>query len=230
MKQTLCLIVAALSTVSVTRAGQNDMLESLQPSIHRAISEFDQIPAERQQELEKIADFVRSKGAVGEPAHLTFICTHNSRRSHLSQIWAQTAALYYGVAQVKAFSGGTEATVCNPRTVAALQRAGFEVTNTTPDRENPVYEVRYSPGAEPIRTYSKKYSSGGNPMEDFVAIMTCSQADQNCPLVMGSVLRMAIPYVDPKVSDGTEAEAATYDERCRQIAREMFFLMAEAKK
>lgn len=174
-----------------------------------------------------MALFIRSKVQAKEEPQLTFICTHNSRRSHLTQIWAQTAAAYYDVAGVKTFSGGTEATACNERTVAALKRAGFDINNSTPDQKNPVYLVNYSPAAEPLRAFSKVYSGEGNPTSNFVALMTCDNADKNCPVVEGSVLRVPIPFVDPKVSDGTDKEAATYDERCRQIAREMFFLMKQ---
>lgn len=145
----------------------------------------------------------------------------------MTQIWAQTAASYYDVPGVKTFSGGVEATACNERTVAALTRAGFTITNSTPGQKNPVYLVKYSEQAEPIRAFSKVYSGEDNPKDNFVAVMTCDHADQNCPVVEGSVLRVSIPFVDPKVSDNTEAEAGTYDERSRQIAREMFFLMKQ---
>ena len=210
-------------------AKESDVLTSIQPVISQITQELDQIPAERQEALKKVAHFIRSKVQAKEEPQLTFICTHNSRRSHLSQIWAQTAAAYYDVPGVKTFSGGTEATACNERTVACLKRAGFDITNSTPDQKNPVYLVRYSPAAEPIRAFSKVYSGEGNPTSDFVALMTCDSADKSCPVVMGSSLRVAIPYVDPKVSDGSDKEAATYDERCRQIAREMFFLMRQAR-
>jgi arsenate reductase len=108
-----------------------------------------------------------------------------------------------------------------------MKRAGFDITNSTPGEKNPVYLVKYSEQADPIRAYSKIYSADGNPKENFVALMTCDHADQNCPVVEGSVMRVPVHYVDPKISDGSDAEAATYDERCHQIAREMFFMMKQ---
>jgi hypothetical protein len=48
--------------------------------------------------------------------------------------------------------------------------------------------------------------------------------------VKGANFRVAIPYVDPKVSDGKPEEAATYDERCLQIATEMLWVMQAVKK
>lgn len=220
-------LLLAFITVSSLSAKDSDVLPSLQPVIAQVTQEFDQISPDRQKALKKTALFIRSKVQANETSQLTFICTHNSRRSHLSQIWAQTAATYYEVPGVKTFSGGTEATACNERTVASLKRTGFDITNSTPDQKNPVYLVKFSPTAEPLSAFSKVYSEGGNPSQNFVALMTCDSADKSCPLVKGSKLRVSIPYVDPKVSDNTPQEAQTYDERSKQIAREMFFLMQQ---
>lgn len=228
-RKILSILVAALAAIhaNAISAAPTDLLETLKPMVTQITSEYDQIPAERQRELKKIALFVRSKVQAGEEPQLTFICTHNSRRSHLSQIWAQTAAAFYGVPGVKTFSGGTEATACNYRTVRALRRAGFSVSNSTPGEKNPQYLVQYSEEAAPLKAFSKVYHKDGNPTSNYIAVMTCSHADKNCPIVEGSLMRVAIPFVDPKASDGTDQESSTYDERCRQIAREMFFMMSQ---
>jgi len=182
------------------------------------------IPEDRKLKLQKIALFVRSKRAAGEVAKLTFICTHNSRRSHMSQLWATVAAASYGVDGVEAYSGGVEATAFNPRAVAALERAGFRIEN--PGGDNPHYRVRYAKNRPPVEAFSKKYDDPFNPREGFAAVMTCSHADKNCPSIAGASLRVAVPYEDPKVSDGTPDEARTYDERAKQIAVEMFYLFS----
>ena len=142
----------------------------------------------------------------------------------MSQLWSATAAAWYGVNDVGTFSGGTEATAFNPRAVAALQRAGFVIEN--PGGENPHYRVTYGPEASAMECFSKKHDDPSNPESGFAAVMTCSQADKNCPVVMGAALRAAIPYDDPKAADGTPEEAQRYDERCRQIATEMFYLFS----
>lgn len=167
--------------------------------------------------------------ASGKDANLTFICTHNSRRSHMSQIWAQTAASYYGLDHVNAFSGGTEATACNCRTVAAMRRAGFSIVKTT-EGGNPVYLVQFSDDHPPVRAYSKLYNADGNPKQGFIALMTCSQADKKCPVVEGAVARYAIHYVDPKLCDDTPDEPVAYNERCQEIAREMFYIMSRVRQ
>jgi hypothetical protein len=166
---------------------------------------------------------------AGREAKVTFICTHNSRRSHMSQIWLQTAAAYYSLDRVRAFSGGTEVTACNCRTVTAMRRAGFNITDATRG-ENPVYHVTYASNRPPVRAWSKHYRAGGNPRAGFIALMTCSAADRSCPAIEGALARFAIHYTDPRLCDDTPTESAAYDARCREIAREMFFLAAEVRR
>ncbi len=231
MKTRLLVFIAAMFT-SVLALAQQGGTESLNPKVASyiagAIREFDQIPAERKKALEKIALYVQSRIAAGQEAKLTFICTHNSRRSHLAQVWTQTAACYYGVPSIRTYSGGIQATACNPRTVAAMQRAGFEIKKTSEDK-NPVYEITYAQSQEPIKAFSKIYSDPPNPSGDFCALMCCDHADKNCPTVKGCSLRVAVLYQDPKEFDDTPREAAGYDERCRQICREMFYLVSKVE-
>lgn len=206
-------------------AGEVELHPALREYVEEVLEGFDSIPEERRRELRKLALFVRTKQSSNEPANLTYICTHNSRRSHMSQLWAATAAAWYGVKDVGTFSGGTETTAFNPRAVASLERAGFVTEN--PGGENPHYRVTYGPDAPVMECFSKKYDDPPNPAGGFAAVMTCSQADKNCPVVMGAALRIAIPYEDPKAADETPEEAQRYDERCKQIATEMFYLFSQ---
>lgn len=205
-----------------------DLYPELASFVRERAAEFDRIAPERRTALEALARSVAERKRVGEPVRLTFICTHNSRRSHLSQLWAQAAAHAYGVTDVETFSGGTEATAFNPRAVAAARRAGFEVAAEA-ESDNPVYRVRFSERADAMECFSKVYDQPPNPDEGFFAVMTCSAADAACPIVFGAVERVSIPYDDPKSFDGTEREQAVYDERCRQIAREMLYAFSRVE-
>lgn len=196
--------------------------------LHERATEFDSIPDERKSDLGKVADFIRERLSRSEPAQLTFICTHNSRRSHLSQIWAQVAAEYYGLDGVETFSGGTEATAFNPRAVAAMERCGLTITADDPAATNPNYSVFTADASKPQVCFSKVYDAPPNPTMGYCAVMTCSQADDACPLVMGCDLRIPIRYEDPKVADDTEFEAQRYDERSAQICSEMLYMMSLA--
>ncbi|WDQ17206.1 arsenate-mycothiol transferase ArsC [Rhodopirellula sp. P2] len=194
--------------------------------VQQCQTEADQIPGDRKDELKGLAAYIREQVQESEPVQLTFICTHNSRRSHLAQIWAKVAADLFGVQRVRTFSGGTEATAMNPRVVDSLKRTGFQVVVKSEEDQNPIYSVRYAEHAEPLQCFSKVYNQSPNPTARFAAVMTCSSADQACPFVPGCDLRLPIRYEDPKVSDGTSQEAEIYDERSQQIAREMLYAMS----
>lgn len=189
-------------------------------------AEFDQIDTKRKTQLEELSAYIRQQRAEGGLVRLTFVCTHNSRRSHMSQIWAEVAAETYGI-RATTYSGGTESTAFNPRAVAAMERAGFKIEKTTDDL-NPIYHVRCGDDRPAMTCFSKKYNGDPNPDKGFAAVMVCSDADRSCPIVPGATGRFAIPFDDPKMSDGTPQEAATYDERCAQIAREMLYAMSRA--
>jgi hypothetical protein len=221
------LTLALILPFSVVTAGE--LLPALQPYVAEVARELHTISAERQKVLAEIAAAVAARLEQEKGAHLTFICTHNSRRSHMSQVWLQTAAQYYGLGNVHAWSGGTEVTACNCRTVTAMRRVGFAIHDAT-QGDNPLYLIRYAPDRPPIRAYSKRYDADDNPKRGFIALMTCSKADQTCPIVEGAIARFPIHYADPRVCDDTPTETAAYNERCREIAREMFFIMSEVRR
>lgn len=183
--------------------------------------EFSQISEARIAVLERLAAYIRKQKEAAIPVSLNFICTHNSRRSHLSQIAAATALAYYGIGEVRTFSGGTETTAFHPNAVATLRRAGFQILN--PGGINPVYKVRFSSSVEEMECFSKVFDHPINPKRDFAAIMTCSDADAHCPFLSGASFRLSLTYEDPKVSDGTSGESEVYDARLRQISRELLF-------
>ncbi len=195
---------------------------ALEAYIQARSGEFDRIDPQRRALLDEIAAYVRAAQSAAQPVKITFICTHNSRRSHMSQLWASAAAAHFGVPNVRTYSGGTEATAFNPRAVNALRRAGFEIEKTSDDA-NPVYLVRLSGDRPPEIAFSKVFHHAPNPQADFLAVLTCGEADRSCPAVPGAARRVALTYVDPKSEDDTPREAAAYDERCAQIAREMLY-------
>ncbi len=198
------------------------LLPAVQHTVDALIAECDLIPEERKTSLETLAGYIAQKRAGGGPIQLVFICTHNSRRSHISQIWAAVAASFYGLVDVTCYSGGTEATAFNPRAVAAMQRAGFLIEN--PGGPNPHYHVHFATDEPAVECFSKVYDDPANPRSDFAAVMTCSDADANCPFIPGAT-RIALTYEDPKAADDTPEEAARYDERVRQIGRELLWAM-----
>lgn len=228
----LALLAAIISVNQVRAAGKPRLDPELAAYVASRVGEFDQIPPERVETLRRLADYVVARRGAGQPVKLTFICTHNSRRSHMAQLWAAAAAAHYGIDGVETYSGGTDRTAFNPRTAAALRRAGFDVAepSTLLQPDNPRYTVSYAPGAAPLTCFSKVYNEPPNPRTEYCAVMTCTEADDKCPVVEGAELRLALPFEDPKAADDTPEEAAAYDERCAQIAREMLLVFREAEQ
>lgn len=196
----------------------------LQSYVENAAQLTADLSSERTEKLRVLADYISQRRDDGGPVQLNFICTHNSRRSHLGQLWAAVAAHVHGFQNVRTFSGGTEATAFNPRAVAAIERAGFEVKS--PGGDNPRYEVRYAEGQPASICFSKCFDDPANPSSDFAAVMTCTDADKNCPAIIGAT-RISLPYRDPKEADDTPDEAQRYDQRCLQIATEMLWVFQQ---
>lgn len=188
-----------------------------------------EVSEDRKLVLQPLIDYLREKRKEGEPIALNFICTHNSRRSHLCQIWAQTMAFYHRWFEVTTYSAGTSATAVFPSVLEALQDDGFEM-QTLCESENPLYAVRYGNQTPPIVAFSKGLDHAFNPSAQFCAVMTCAEADGACPFVPGAEKRIPITYIDPKMADGTEQQKAVYHERSRQIATEMAYVFHAANE
>lgn len=203
----------------------------LYPQIENTVNSFDfkQISEERKAVLQPLIDFIQTKTDSKLETMLNLICTHNSRRSHLSQVWAQAAAAYYDIKSVSCYSGGTEATALFPMAAETLKDSGFKI-KTLSEGSNPVYSIKYSADALPVIGFSKTYDDDFNPESGFAAIMTCSQADGGCPFIAGAEKRIPITFEDPKISDGTPQQKEVYLERSLQIGTEMFYVFSQIKK
>ncbi len=197
--------------------------------LQQAETNFVSIDEERKAQLKKLSTYINQQLQKEKQVNLIFICTHNSRRSHMSQLWALAAANYYGINGVNSFSGGTERTAFNPRAIKALTNSGFQISKIT-ESNNPNYLVKFGEALPSITAFSKKYSDSANPKSNFCAVLTCSDADKNCPIVYGASLRLPIAYRDPKEADDTLNETAVYTERCKQIATEMLYAFSLVKK
>jgi len=184
------------------------------------------IHKERKAILQPLIDFMQQKVNATDTIRLNFICTHNSRRSHLSQVWAQTMAYHFNIKSVFCYSGGTEATALFPMVAETLKIAGFQI-ETLSENSNPVYSIMYAANELPIIGFSKKLDAEFNPKAEFAAIMTCSQADDGCPFIAGAEKRIPITYEDPKVFDDTPQQAEKYQERSLQIATELYYVFSQ---
>jgi len=228
MKQ-LIIVASVLVISAFMPATKGKFYKKLQKYCLNVSKEINQVPDERKKDLKEIGDYILEKRTAGKTCNLLFICTSNSRRSHMAQIWSQTAAVYYGIDSVWSYSGGTEATKVNINAINALRRCGFDITSTQ-GVENPLWNVSMGSGLSNFSIFSKKYNNTINPKIDFCAAMVCSEADKSCPTVDGADLRVSLAYDDPKYYDNTPSQDQKYDERSQQIATEMFFMMNYVKE
>lgn len=195
----------------------NDIISSLDIS---TISE------ERKQILDILKTYIQTKKDNYQNINLNFICTHNSRRSHLSQIWAQTMANNFKIKNVFCYSGGTEATAMFTVVEETLKKQGFHIEKLS-NEKNPVYAIKFSDNNNPIICFSKTFDADFNPSSNFAAIMTCSHADENCPFIAGAEQRIPVRYDDPKAFDNTPQQLEKYRERSLQIATELFYVFSQ---
>ncbi|MDP5061760.1 MAG: protein-tyrosine-phosphatase [Maribacter sp.] len=196
-----------------------NLIKGLQPNA---------ITAERKIILQPLIDYIQDRAANNQEIRINFICTHNSRRSHLSQVWAQTMATNFGIKNVYCYSGGTEATALFPMVAETLKNQGFQIQKLS-DSGNPVYAIKFSENEHPVIGFSKSYENSFNPASQFAAVMTCSQADSGCPFIAGAEKRIPITFEDPKAFDNTPQQEEKYAERSLQIATELFYVFSQIK-
>lgn len=201
------------------------MYPSIKAYLDQLKTEFDTIPDNRKIILKKLGGYIAEKINNHKPVNLIYICTHNSRRSHFGQVWAKVAGSYYNIPHINTYSGGTEATAFNINAINALKRIGFTIASNS-NEPNALYEVSYDDQQEPIECFSKTYDDPKNPKTKFAAVMTCSDAEENCPFIPGVELRVGTTYEDPKAFDNTPLQDSKYDERCRQIAIETLYVFS----
>lgn len=203
---------------------------------------FDRIDKVHLAAGEKLADWIVANYQPGKPLPMIFVCTGNTRRSMLGATLANIAADYWGLSEIRCQSGGTAPSAVNRRTVATLQAIGVEIEPTGEEVNrglegpaNPVYRVRWGlpaagkPAMETLE-FSKHYSDPDNPQTGFAALMVCSEADAECPAVHGASIRIPMPYLDPKLYDGSDYESAKYAERRDDLGRLMLAVMLKARR
>lgn len=205
------------------------MIEKIKVVCDKLISDFSDISDERKHLLGKLSDYIQDKINHHQEINLVYICTHNSRRSHFGQIWSKVAAEYYGIKNITTFSGGTEATAFNMNAINAISKVGFVVVCIN-ESSNSLYHVFYDLHSEPIICFSKVYSADENPKNNFAAIMTCGDAEENCPFIPGVEFKIATTYQDPKAFDNTPLQDEMYNKRSLQIAQECLYVFSKIAK
>jgi len=211
----------------MNKISENLVFETLDKHINTL--NFSTISEARKATLQPLIDYIKEKRNANQNIRLNFICTHNSRRSHLSQIWAHVMAYKHNVNNVTCYSGGTEATAMFSKVAETLKNTGFKIEALS-TANNPVYSIKFNDNEHPLIGFSKKYDDSFNPTSEFAAIMTCSSADKGCPFIIGAEKRIPVMYEDPKLFDNTPQQDIKYLERSNQIATEMKYVFKQVAK
>ena len=170
--------------------------------------------------LNEIVNYICKKISENKVPKLNFICTHNSRRSQFCQFWATFFYNYYNV-KCEVFSGGTVQTKVNKSVISVIKDYGFNISFE--DSSNPIYSIKFKK-LNLGNYFSKLYFDFENPKSEFAAIMTCSDAENNCPLIEGAEIKFFLQYEDPKKYDKTKIEKTGYKKTSEKIASEMNYL------
>jgi protein-tyrosine-phosphatase len=195
--------------------------------------EFSQYVTKQRRQLGRIAGvhatsiavvaqhIVRNLEARGQLT-LVFGCTHNSRRSILSEVWAHVALA--GVhPRLRALSAGSDPQGVAPGTLGALARAGFTISA---DEQRGWVATA---GDLRLALRSKRFADLELSDVGFGLVVNCSVLDESCPTVPGSFFRTPLIFDDPRAADGTLSADAAYDRCCAEIARTQFALADEVR-
>lgn len=181
---------------------------------------------DRIQSIQQIISGINTDLKNNTQSRVCFICTHNSRRSQFSQAWMAVLSQKFSL-PLTVYSAGTEKTACNQRTLDSLLRNGFKLISKSDDVNNPVFHIEHE-------GYDVKLSSKTiddlNDIPDYLAIMTCGDADENCPYLPAAKHRISLTYKDPKYADDTPMEAEAYDRCCNEIKTELTYILNKLKK
>lgn len=192
------------------------------------LREFDDISLERKNQLNQLANYIQTQQSKQQESQLLFVCTHNSRRSQLGQVWASVAANFFGISHFSAFSAGTEVTSFHNHAIEVLRLEGFQIIETGAV-SNPKYLIDFG-ASKSLNCYSKTIKEATDQLTNFAIALTCTDAAENCPFIPGAALRVSLPYEDPKIADGTSVAIQSYRKRSREIARDCLYLFSRIQQ
>lgn len=198
------------------------MNSPLFPGLARYLMDGPAVHPARASMLSALVDAIQARSLRTD---VVFVCTHNSRRSQIAQVMAAATAIHIGI-DVTTWSAGTAVTACHANAVAALQRAGVQITAekvALPD--NPLYACRLGP-EHTVNCWSKRFDDPTLPAADSIAVMVCAGADEACPTLPAATSRIPLRYTDPRHADGTRDAGDAYDTCVATIASEMMWVMS----
>ena len=227
----LCSLLCCASILH-TNTRETD-INKLYPIINEYVrdfpKEFRKIPEDRRYRLNEIVYFLEEQKVENNPWQLLFISTNQASVSQMAQVWSKTAAYYYGFTNFESFSAGLDPGIISVKMITCLEKAGFIVYKTNLDGMD-VYRIKYSYNIEPIVSFPKKIDHVRNPNRDFMAVFVEKNADMNVQNIKGTYNRLLLTYDDPVGYEGSQQEEVMYEESCKKVAVEMFYVFSLLRK
>lgn len=218
-----------------TPGSRDALLSKVQRHADLLSKQSDLIEERHRAAADELVNWISENYQPGKPLTVIVVCSGNSRRSILGSTMGNIAAAYYGLPEIRFYSGGTTPSAFNQRTIATLKEIGVEVEPSgeeaprgMSEEANPIYRVQWGTGMETVE-FSKLYSDAQYPQSGFAAVMVCDQAEAECPIVKGASKRISAPYMDPKKYDGTTIESSKYAERRDDIGRFMLSVLSQVR-
>jgi len=192
----------------------------IKPFLSRLEEQSKDISSARREDLDKLAAIITEDLVKGDSV-VKFICTHNSRRSQVAEFMLDVLSREYGL-KITALSAGTEATAFEPRMVNAIKNQGFPLIEYG-NKPNPLYIYRIK--NDDLYYFSKRYDEQLIDYGESIIVTVCGDANENCPVIPGTLKRFHLGYEDPKKSDGSDHESETYKKKVLEIGSEILYLV-----
>lgn len=228
----VCLTIL-LSLTSLFPDREDTSFNKLYPILNEYVrdfpKEFRKIPEDRRYRLNEIVYFLEEQELNSDPWQLLFISTNQASVGQMAQVWSKAAAYYFGFSKFESYSGGMKPGEISVNMITTLEKAGFIIYKTNIGGID-VYRVKYSYNLKPIVTFPKKISHVRNPYHDFMAVFVEENADINIQNIKGTYNRLLLNYEDPVGYDGSDQETLIYEESCRRVAVEMFYVFSQLRR
>ncbi len=210
-------------------ARYNTLYPILNEYIRNFPKELRKIPEERRYRLNEIVYFLEDQQQNRAPWQVTFISSNESAAGQMALAWSRAAAYYFGFTDFTPNSGGMVPEQIPVSAILSLEKAGF-IIYKAPIGGIDVYRVKYTYNLEPLVMFPKKIDHVKNPANSFMAVVLDSNAELNIKNIRGTYNRLFLEYEDPSGYVGSDMEKEKFDELCRQVAVEMFYVFSQLRK
>tara|TARA_Y100001949_G_C15986510_1_gene330879 strand:+ start:2001 stop:2567 length:567 start_codon:yes stop_codon:yes gene_type:complete len=163
----------------------------------------------RKKRLDNIASVINEN--LNKTRSIVFLCTHNSRRSQICEVWGKVFAEIYRK-KININSAGAFKTVVHSQVYESIVKCGLVVDNKK--------EIFFD--KKKFKLNSKTIDS--LTMKNFIAVMTCSNAEKSCPNDPRSIRNIKMFFNDPRIYDETDKMSREYLNTTIYIAEELNYI------